>query len=156
MYLISHRGNLNGPDSGTENLPEQVDKCLSLGIECEIDLRYEKSQLYLGHDTSQYQINLDWLNDRSRLLWIHCKDTDSLFYLTKTRVSLNFFWHDKDKYTLTSKGYVWSFPGAPVSANSIAVLPENWWNPSVGIPLKSALGICTDFPLKFRKDMNLE
>lgn len=156
MRIISHRGNLNGPDSEIENLPEQIDKCIALGLECEIDLRYDKSQLYLGHDIGQYQIDLDWLIDRSSHIWIHCKDAYSLFYLTKSGVNLNYFWHDKDEHTLTSKGYIWSFPGAPVSAYSIAVLPERWRYPSFESKLNSALGICTDFPLKFRKDMSLD
>lgn len=156
MRFISHRGNLQGPDLAIENLPVQVDKCLALGLECEVDLRCVSSQLYLGHDEIQYQIDFDWLVDRLTFIWIHCKDTDSLYYLAQSKVGLNYFWHNEDKHTLTSKGYVWSFPGAPVSASSIAVLPERWWNPSVTPNLNLSLGICTDFPLKFREDMNLD
>lgn len=155
MRLIAHRGNLHGPNAATENLPAQVDDCLALGLECEVDLRYHSEQLYLGHDKNQYKINLDWLLDRSALIWIHCKDSESLFHISKFKEVLNYFWHNDDDHTLTSKGYIWSFPGAPVSKDSIAVLPERWWDPSMGLKLNLSMGICTDYPLRFREEIDL-
>jgi len=60
MILISHRGNLDGPDLFSENSPEKIDHVKSLSIPVEIDLRYHNNGLYLGHDEPQYQINIDY------------------------------------------------------------------------------------------------
>lgn len=153
MRIISHRGNLDGPDLSVENLPQQIERCLELGFECEIDLRTRGGELFLGHDTCQYEIDLAWLMKNSNSLWIHCKDSESLSLLKRSDGRLNYFWHETDKHTITSKGVFWNYPGGPITNDSIAVLPETWWNPSSHDPLKGAMGICTDFPKKFRKEL---
>jgi hypothetical protein len=52
----------------------------------------------------------------------------------------NYFWHQKDDVTLTSKGYIWAYPGKQPLENSIAVLPElNEDN------LTLAVGVCSDY-----------
>ena len=38
MILVSHRGNLSGPDPDKENNPTQINKTLDLGYDCEVDL----------------------------------------------------------------------------------------------------------------------
>ncbi len=35
--------------------------------------------------------------------------------------TLNFFWHENDKYTLTSKNFIWTYPGEKTGGNSIIV-----------------------------------
>jgi len=40
MYLISHRGNLNGVESENENNP----KYLKIAINVEVDVRFEKEK----------------------------------------------------------------------------------------------------------------
>ena len=50
MHLISHRGNLSGPDVKLENNPLQIQKVLDLGYECEIDVWYIGGDYLLGHD----------------------------------------------------------------------------------------------------------
>jgi hypothetical protein len=37
---------------------------------------------------------------------------------------LNYFFHQEDDITLTSKGYIWAYPGKQPIKNSIAVMPE--------------------------------
>jgi len=155
MKIISHRGNLDGPDSSIENSPKQIEKCLDLGFECEIDLRINNGKPYLGHDSAQYSITLDWLLARLNLIWIHCKDSESLSFLKKAGEKFNYFWHENDKHTITSQGIFWNYPGGPITSDSIAVLPENWWEKSQHHPLSQALGVCTDFPVKFREELKL-
>ena len=155
MKIISHRGNLEGPDLATENSPAQIEKCIELGFECEVDLRIHNEELYLGHDNAQYPITIDWLLSKSKVLWIHCKDSESLSFLKKKGQNLNYFWHETDKHTITSQGYFWNYPGGPITSDSVAVLPENWWSKPSHLPLAESLGICTDFPLRFREELNL-
>ena len=63
MILISHRGNLFGPNKLSENHPVQIEKVLQLGYDCEIDLFYlkENKQLFLGHDKPEIRIDLNWI-----------------------------------------------------------------------------------------------
>ena len=84
MLIISHRGNLQGP-SPFENQPSQIDICLEAGFDCEIDLRVENDELFLGHDSGQYKITQDWLFDRKEKLWIHCKNFNAIALMQSLR-----------------------------------------------------------------------
>ena len=53
---------------------------------------------------------------------------------------INYFFHDNDDLTITSKGFLWVYPGKQPVKNSIAVLPELYND-----DLNSCLGICSDF-----------
>ena len=64
MKIISHRGNLNGPESETENSPQKIEQALKLGYECEIDVWYESGNFTLCHDfknNKRYNINAEFL-----------------------------------------------------------------------------------------------
>ena len=66
MKIISHRGNISGPDLKNENLPSYIDKALQQGLDVEIDLRKIKNKFFLGHDNPDYQVSLDWLDKRKK------------------------------------------------------------------------------------------
>jgi hypothetical protein len=147
MIFIAHRGNLNGSNSDLENNPRYIDEALERNFNVEVDIWYVNNQFHLGHDNPIYPIDLEWLKIRSDLLWIHCKDKSSLeelHFLNEHGNTFNFFWHENDLVTLTSKGYIWALPGKQPIKNSIAVMPE-LYNDSVS----SCLGICSDFILKY-------
>ena len=91
MKIISHRGYLNGANNNLENHPEHIDKCIELGFDVEIDLRLISETLYLGHDFENHKITIEWLLLRKKSLWIHCKNFDSLNFLTQKNFDLNFF-----------------------------------------------------------------
>ena len=93
--LISHRGNLIGPNPDLENNPDHITKNVLPKFNCEVDLRFdvEKHKFYLGHDFNQYEIEFAWLEENSEKLWIHCKDFFSLNHLINTPTNLNYFWH---------------------------------------------------------------
>ena len=66
---------------------------------------------------------------------------------------LNFFWHQKDRYTLTSKGFIWAFPGSKLSFHSIFVMPEWILDKSDlhSVSNNNIAGVCTDFPERIIK-----
>jgi len=70
MILISHRGNIDGPNKVRENSPYYIMEALTMGYDVEVDLWSRHGALYLGHDTYQYQIDLDWLGEKTKNLWI--------------------------------------------------------------------------------------
>lgn len=147
MKIISHRGNVSGPDLNNENNPNYIDRCINLGFDVEIDLRSIDNKLYLGHDNPQYNISLSWLNDRKNFIWIHCKNFESINFLSNTDIKFNYFWHQNDDYTLTSFGYIWTYPGKKYSNKSIIVMPE--WNIEINnLPIikdYNCFGICSDY-----------
>jgi hypothetical protein len=150
MKLIAHRGNLNGPNSIDENKPEYILDSIYRGFDCEIDVRFINNELFLGHDSPQYKISIDFLLNNSDKFWIHCKNIDALDYLL-TFPKLNIFWHNEDEYTLTSKKYIWCYPGKLVTNNSIIVMPE--WNKFK--IYDNAYGICTDFVHEIKISLNI-
>ena len=150
MKIISHRGNLEGPEPDSENNPERIDFCISRGFDVEIDLWVdEKSgKILLGHDYGDTEVDMEWLLERSNKLWIHCKNYSALFLLSENHEKFNFFWHDKDDYNLTSRGYIWAYPGKYIGTNCVIVMPE--WDNEItdGFIHPSCIGICTDYPEK--------
>ena len=61
MKIISHRGNIEGPNSSTENFPDQINDCINRGYDVEIDLRIIDNIFYLGHDTPDHIVEFEWL-----------------------------------------------------------------------------------------------
>jgi hypothetical protein len=143
MQLISHRGNINGKDLGRENIPKAIEEVIDHGFHCEVDLWLENKKLFLGHDRPETQINFDWLLSNSDNLWIHCKNFDVLNYLSSEPNNLNFFWHENDDYTLTSKNYIWTYPDKHFFENSVLVYLESDFKISEN---QKIYGICTDYP----------
>jgi hypothetical protein len=151
MIIIAHRGNLTGSNPYMENRPEYIDQAIEQGYNCEVDVWYHLEKgLMLGHDEPLYSIELDWLWRRSSKLWIHCKNLDALGFLSRTGQTLNYFWHEKDTCTLTSKHWIWCYPGvqAPAGYQTVAVMPESQENFG---PLDSFKAICTDNAIDFNK-----
>jgi hypothetical protein len=141
MILISHRGNLAGPMVEMENKPIYIDSALKQGYDVEIDIWELKDELYLGHDMPQYRIDKDWLDDRSMKLWIHCKNIQAVEYFNQKKNDYyNYFWHQNDDLVLTSKKFIWAYPGKQPIKGSIAVLPE-----ITDDDISKSVGICSDF-----------
>jgi hypothetical protein len=151
MKIISHRANLNGPSVDLENNPEQISFCIEKGFDVEIDVRYyeDSDVLLLGHDEPQYDVTWNWLQDKSDNLWIHCKNIESLHKFSTLDYKYNYFWHQTDDYTLTSKNYIWAYPGKFYTKNTIVVMPE--WNDIDWKDLTSdnCFGVCSDYVGEF-------
>jgi len=149
MKLISHRGNIDGPNPLEENSPEYIEKALIEGFHVEIDIRYDTydKKLYLGHDEPQYLIDWFWLSKYKDFLWIHCKNIEALYEFSYGTSGFNYFWHQNDDFTLTSRNYIWTYPGKSYTPKSVIVMPE--WNMPVDVfsDLKAfnCYGICSDY-----------
>lgn len=144
MIYIAHRGLFTGPDSKNENHPEQIKLALSKGYHVEVDIRVVRNKLYLGHDEPLYEINDSFIN--SRKFWIHCKNIEALYYFaTHISEKYNYFWHENDQYTLTSKNYIWTFPGKTLTDRSIMVMPEYVDKDLLNTHSVQCYGICSDY-----------
>jgi hypothetical protein len=140
MILISHRGNINGRIEEAENRPDYIDDTIKLGYDVEVDIWFINHEWFLGHDEPQYKIDITWLEGRAHKLWVHCKNVEALEFLNKHQYEINYFWHQEDTATLTSKNFIWAYPGKQPIKNSIAVMPELFND-----GLSSCIGICSDF-----------
>lgn len=150
MRYIAHRGLLEGPNKDKENHPDQIAIAIESGFDCEIDVYFTNGKLYLGHDNPQYEINECWL--RHTNLWIHCKNIEALMYFNQYKNwNYNYFWHNSDDYTLTSKGYIWTNIGKPLTDNSVMVMPEvvdiSLFNAYTG----NCFAICSDYIKDIKK-----
>lgn len=143
MIFISHRGNINGINKKFENNPKYIQSAINKGFNVEIDVWY-KDAFYLGHDRPQFKVTKRFLENKK--LWCHAKNLEALEKLQK--INTKHFWHQEDDYTLTSRGFVWVYPGKPLIKNSIAVLPEKFKQ-----DLSICYGICTDNIKKYLKDL---
>lgn len=140
MLLISHRGNINGPNPLRENTPTYIQEAIDLGYDVEVDVWFIDEVIYLGHDEPQYSVDFRWFRDRLNKLWVHCKNIEALLIFEDCGYPINYFWHEEDTVTLTSKNYIWVYPGKQPIKKSIAVLPE-LYNDDISI----AIGVCSDY-----------
>lgn len=164
MYIkiIAHRGLTNGPDEDLENKPEQIDTAISLGFDCEVDvwvetrrdedLNGEFGYFWLGHDSPQYKVPVTWINERKDKLWIHCKNMKALEYC-RFEDDWNFFFHDVDLWTLTSKKHIWAYPSAAMQPGAVLALPEKTHLPDYLLmemcKRGEIVGLCTDYPFQY-------
>ena len=137
MILISHRGNLNGVIVERENSIDYVEEALSQGFDVEIDVWDIFGSYFLGHDEPKYLVKKDFLKIDG--LWCHAKNIQGLYSMLEDNIHC--FWHQEDDVTLTSKGYMWTYPGKELTMNSIAVLPEEEIEVEV-------TGICSDYVVR--------
>ena len=142
LTLISHRGNINGRSLSDENQPLYIDEAIEAGYDVKIDLWFEKesNKFYLGNYEADYQVDVDWLGDRSTSLWIQCKNMDALSYFNEYEAEVsnqfNYFSHDLDIGVLTSHKYIWS---TNLYDRGILVLPEVFKRE----PIETTMGICS-------------
>lgn len=142
MKIISHRGNLNGRDPTRENSPKFVIEAVERGFDVEVDVWFVDSKYYLGHDEPQYEVTIDWL--KGLPLWCHAKNEQSFSQMLDT--GLHFFWHETDRFTLTSRGIPWCFPNN-YHKNGVTVVKQS---PSELKLDTEVFGICTDHPIEWK------
>jgi hypothetical protein len=148
MILISHRGNICGPNPKRENSPSYVLEAIGAGYNVEVDVWLINDEFYLGHDKPIHGIDLDFLVKNFNSLWCHAKDIDALS--TMIHQGIHCFWHQTDDVTLTSKGYLWTYPGKQLTRNSIAVLPEYAPPGRQDIIRSGCYGVCSDLVEHYR------
>jgi hypothetical protein len=146
MILISHRGNISGPNPEKENHPEYILTALQAGYDVEIDVWFENGKFMLGHDEPQYEFPFELLDKNYSRLWIHCKNMDALSVLNNLDSSgnkVNYFMHESDLGVLTSKGYIWS---TALFDRGILVMPEVFNKE----PNEKTFGVCSDYIEKYK------
>jgi hypothetical protein len=142
MIYISHRGNLTGPDPLNENRPEYIEKAWSQGYDVEIDVWLKNGTFMLGHDEPQYPV--DWKFLTNPALWCHAKNIEALS--TMLNCGAHCFWHEKDKVTLTNRGFMWTYPGNKITRMSVCVMPESCgYEYFAKQPWLKSYGVCSDF-----------
>lgn len=105
--FIAHRGNTNGPNPSEENKPSYCEEAhKKYNCDVEVDVHYIDGKFYLGHDTPDYEVSEEWL--QQDYLWRHAKTRESYFKLLN--MNLRCFYHNTDEYILTSDGCVWCYP----------------------------------------------
>jgi hypothetical protein len=142
MILISHRGNLTGPNPDVENSPDQIQLCIANGFEVEVDVWYVDNEWFLGHDKPRYKITIEFFLMYQDKLWIHCKNYKALEKLRG--YYLNYFWHETDACVLTSKKDLWALPRKDNGPHDIIVMPEKFYSIEEIKKIK-CWGICSDY-----------
>lgn len=147
--IISHRGNLNGPNPPRENSWNYILEALfyhpQLYVEIDIWQSGSLEPLYLGHDHPQYEINIWELRKYRNRLVCHAKTVHALQTLVES--GLHSFYHHNDSVVLTSKRWLWIYPTAQIVSTGIWVLPETIID--LDKDKIECRGICTDYPAKF-------
>ncbi len=148
MFKISHRGNLDGPNSSIENCPKHIMALIRQGMQVEVDVRCsdDGKTLFLGHDYAQHMVPASFL--LSPGLWCHAKDAHALVRLAE--LNAHYFWHDTDDVVLTSNRIHWVHPKVDLSKfpiefikRAILVKPET--SPTPQHLRDQCLGVCTDY-----------
>lgn len=146
MRIISHRGNLNGEDKFNENKLDQISNVINnYGYDVEIDIWKIDGKLYLGHDKPEEEVSDSFLFDNNDYLWIHCKNIEAADCFTQKKNNLNYFFHQADDCTLTSRNFIWVYPGKRFTPNSVLV--ENDATTLKTLIKENLYGVCTDFPV---------
>lgn len=142
MLKISHRGNVNGPDLEKENTIEQIFIAIGKGFDVEVDVWVIDGLIFFGHDYPKYLIDDFIIKKIKDSAWFHCKNLEALLFFANNPVPYVFFWHQKDDFTLTSNGYIWTYPNKDITSSSIIVDLDLNYKYSNIIPY----AICTDYP----------
>ncbi len=153
MIYIAHRALFEGYNEPMENHPDQIARALGAGFHVEIDVRLIDGKWWLGHDGPQYEVDPEFFMTDG--LWIHCKNFAALAAIrtlddgnitTFWGYNPNYFWHQNDDYTITSRGYLWAYPGMAVEeTQTILVQPERdkgWFDTVQNMKAK---GVCSKF-----------
>jgi hypothetical protein len=134
---------------------------LDKGFDVEVDIWIIDNQICLSHDDPTYMdnrniVDLKDIYELSDNLWVHCKNREALEFFSNK--SFHYFWHERDCYTLTSRGIGMVLVGQYPYPKSVIVLPESisLYYPPYGYEyIKNSYGICTDYPLKYQKELGI-
>ncbi|NDG32467.1 hypothetical protein EB118_20635 [bacterium] len=119
---ICHRALKNGPNKKLENKEVEILRRLEEGWNVEIDVWNIDGVWWLGHDNPESKlIDKDILKNSN--VWVHCKNLKALQECIRMG-DIHCFTHNSDEAVLTSKQYIWCYPGIMLGKNSVCVMPE--------------------------------
>ena len=137
MILIAHRGNTTGPQPEQENKLNYIEDAILSGFDVEVDVWLFEGNLFLGHDKPSYRVDVQFLKNKA--IWAHAKSIPTLKALKDSGVHC--FYHESDKATLTSDGYIWTYPGELLVPGSVCVMPEK----GITGRLNLCHAVCSDY-----------
>jgi hypothetical protein len=141
VILIAHRGNIAGRIPERENSPGFLNEAVAAGYDVEVDVWWHSSTFWLGHDKPETPTSLSFLQNPR--FWLHAKNIPALYELRQA--NLHCFIHDTDEATLTSRGFIWTYPGKLLTPQSICVFPER----GLGT-FDLCAGVCSDIVSTYR------
>ena len=148
MKLISHRGNMIGPNLSRENSPSYIDTAISAGYDVEVDINYLDNKFFLGHDTPDYEISEIWMEKRKHKIWFHCKNLDAASRLCELQKNYEtpymFFCHTSDNFVLTSTNHIWVH-NLELNLNDKCIIPLLSDTDLIFTTTKKIYAICTDY-----------
>jgi len=166
MRIISHRGNLTGPEKSRENQEFALIESLERGFDVEFDLWCMGDRFWLGHDVPQKTFSIDtlvhWTSRYSnQKMYVHCKNVWAMEKMTYFVISNMIpFFHDADQCILLRDNTIWVHPNAIYTCSSkeksIAVYPsckKTEYDVSLDINMSGFYGICTDYPVDLRNSL---
>ena len=125
-----------------ENSPAYITEALQLGFFVEVDVwAMPDGELCLGHDQATYPTTVEFLRHSPRVI-CHAKTPGTLWRLLQENIHC--FSHDQDDCVLTSRGWIWTYPGKELTEESISVMPE-WIDRDSAKWDTKCLGICSDW-----------
>jgi len=145
MKLISHRGNIVGPNPSRENKPSYIDTAISAGFDVEVDIIFNDGKFYLGHDTPDYEVTEKWISLRKYKLWLHCKNLEAATRLCELGDSHQFFCHSSDSYVLCSNGKTWVHDLKLNVSKTTTIIPLLSDNDIINYNGAIPYAICTDY-----------
>lgn len=149
MILISHRGNIDSIIPERENAPDYINEAIAKGYDVEMDVRFINGRLFLGHDTPDYQISLEWLLQRKDWLWVHTKNFAALQCLIDQ--DLRIFYHQKENHTIINNcNLIWSHELSEASEKSIIPLLSEKDLENYPLYSDKVYGVCSDFVERVR------
>lgn len=153
MRIISHRGNLDGPDINRENNIKSILECLDKSLDVEIDVYCKDGYVFLDHDgpvKNKYLFTefCDLFKNYQQKLWVHCKNLDAIIHFNQLKTyNFNYFGHSNDDFVLTSHGFIFTKPGVVSGKNVVCVMPEIA-NLDAQL-IKDYELVLTDYPVRF-------
>jgi hypothetical protein len=151
MILISHRGNLTGPNKKQENSIDSIKRAIDNSFDVEIDVWFDNG-FWLGHDNPQTKVNANFLQNPK--LWCHAKNIEALYELSQ--INTRYFWHQNDDFALTSDNFIWTLPNKNLTTRSICLLFSKSDIDANIDKLYQCYGICSDNIEYLKEKINYE
>jgi hypothetical protein len=148
MRLISHRGNLDGPEPDKENRPEFIQAAIDKGYDVEVDVRLIDGKLFLGHDKPDHAICIEWLLERKDRLWVHAKNFQAMDLLIEHGFQI--FCHQADRHAVIGNTrYLWSCDLSEANERSvIPLISSDEVDGNKGLDMRFH-GVCSDYIRRF-------
>jgi hypothetical protein len=144
MIVISHRGNIHGPNTERENCPAYIDEAINKNLQVEVDIRCINKQFSLGHDKADYFVDEEWILKRKTNIWFHCKNLEAYVSLQKLDSTIKTFCHSVDPYVITSEKYLWVHD-TNLELNNMCIIPLINKEDILRYNKKDVYAVCTDY-----------